>query len=125
MNRLRCVGRLVVLIVAPFGVSCTSWNSRPVAVAEVVRSREVPRVRIHVRGEAVVLQFPRIHGDSLFGSTTTAKGMRVLDDSVTYSLDEIEAVEVEEFDPDRTVLAIGSLLGAWFGVLLLAWGSTT
>jgi hypothetical protein len=122
---MNCLGRLVIVIVAAFGVSCTSWNPRPVSVEDVVRSREVPRVRIHVRGEAVVLQFPRIHGDSLVGSTITAKGMRVLDDRATYSLDEIEAVEVEEFDWDRTVLAIGSLLGAWFAVLLLAWGSTT
>ncbi|HET6639804.1 MAG TPA: hypothetical protein VFH82_13600 [Gemmatimonadota bacterium] len=51
--------------------------------------------------------------------------MRVLDDRVTYSLAEIEAVEVEEFDGDRTASAVGSLLGAWLVVLLLAWGSTT
>jgi len=125
VNSLRCVSRMVILAVAAFAVSCTSWNHRAVSVEDVVRSREVPRIRIHARGEAVILQFPRILGDSLVGSTTTAKGMRVLDDRVTYSLAEIEAVEVEEFDGDRTASAVGSLLGAWLVVLLLAWGSTT
>ena len=76
-------------------------------------------MRILARGETVVLQFPRILGDSLAGSTTTPRGMRVIDERVMYGLDEIIVVEVEEFDWDRTALAVGGMLGAW--VLALAW----
>jgi hypothetical protein len=72
----------------------------------------------------VVLQFPRVLGDSLAGSTTTPKGRRILDERVSYGLDEIEGFEVEEFDWGRTTLAIGAFLGAWFGLLLLAVNSS-
>ena len=39
---------------------------------------------------------------------------------VTYSLDEIEGAEIEEFDWAQTTLAIGTFLGAWFSLMLLA-----
>ena len=88
-----------------------------------MRTREVSRVRILARGETVVLQFPRILGDSLAGSTTTPRGMRVIDERVMYGLDEIIVVEVEEFDWDRTALAVGGMLGAWFLALAWAWNN--
>lgn len=105
-------------------LSCTSWVVPPASVEDVIRSREVPRVRIHARGDAVVLHFPRILGDSLVGSTTTPSGRHVLEERVAYGLDEIEEVEVEMFETERTTLAIGTMLGAWLTILLLA-GSTS
>jgi hypothetical protein len=107
-------------IIGALAIACTNWVTPPGSVEDVVQSREVPRVRIQAAGETVVLQFPRIVGDSLAGSTTTPKGMRILDARVTYSLDEIERAEIEEFDWAQTTLAIGTFLGAWFSLMLLA-----
>ena len=103
--------------------ACASWVQRPGSAMEVVRTSEAPRVRIQARGETVVLQFPRILGDSLAGSTTTPGGMRVIDERVMYGLDEIVVLEVEEFDWDRTALAVGGTLGAWFLALAWAWNN--
>ncbi|MGH7566718.1 MAG: hypothetical protein ACREK2_07805 [Gemmatimonadota bacterium] len=125
MTKSRSVHRMAIPLLAALAVACTNWVPRPASVEDVVRSREIPRVRIQARGETVVLQFPRILGDSLVGSTTTPKGMRILDERVTYSLDEVVVIEVEVFDWERTTLAIGALLGAWFCLILLAAGSTT
>lgn len=121
MTNGQLVNWLAIPLLAAISVSCTSWVARPASVEDVVRSREVPRVRIQGRGETIVLHFPRILGDSLVGSTTTPSGMRILDERVTYALDEVEEVEIEEFDWNRTSLAIG----AWLNLLLLAAGSTT
>jgi hypothetical protein len=110
--------RLAAPIFGALAVACTNWVTPPGSVEDVVESREVPRVRIEADGDAVVLQFPRIVGDSLAGSTTTPKGMRILDERVTYPLSEIEVVEIEEFDWVRTTLALGAFLGAWFALLL-------
>jgi hypothetical protein len=108
------------LIIGALAIGCTNWVTPPGSVEDLVQSHEVPRVRIQTAGETVVLQFPRIVGDSLAGSTTTPKGMRILDARVTYSLDEIEEAEIEEFDWAQTTLAIGTFLGAWFSLMLLA-----
>lgn len=114
----RC--RLATPVIGALAIGCTTWVTPHGTVEDVIQSREVPRVRIQAAGETVVLQFPRIVGDSLAGSTTTPKGMRILDARVTYSLDEIEGVEIEKFDWAQTTLAIGTFLGAWFSVMLLA-----
>jgi hypothetical protein len=106
-------------------ISCTTWVAPLASVEDVVRSRELPRVRIRARGEAIVLHFPRILGDSLVGSTTTPTGRHVLEERVAYGLDEVEDVEVETFETERTTLAIGTMLGAWLTILLLAVESKT
>jgi hypothetical protein len=46
------------------------------------------------------------------------------EERVAYGLDEVEEVEVEMFETERTTLAIGTMLGAWLTILLLA-GSTS
>ncbi len=120
MTPARARGRLGCAILSAIGLACTSWVMPPGPVQEVVESREVPRIRIRESGETVVLQFPRVLGDSLAGSTTTPKGMRILDERVVYGLDEIEEFEVEQFDWGRTTLAIGAFLGAWLGLMLVA-----
>ena len=113
-------GRRTIPLLAALAVACTSWVIPPGSVQQVVQSRELPRVRIRASGETVVLQFPRVLGDSLAGSTTTPKGTRILDERVAYGLDEVEKFEVEEFAWGRTTLAIGAFLGGWFSLLLMA-----
>jgi hypothetical protein len=120
MTGWRSSCRLATPIIGALAIGCTNWVTPPGSVEDVVQSREVPRVRIQAAGETVVLQFPRIVGDSLAGSTTTPKGMRILDTRVTYSLDEIEGAEIEEFDWAQTTLAIGTFISAWFSLMLLA-----
>ncbi len=116
--------RLTIPLLAALAAACTSWVTPPGSVEELVRSGEVPRVRIQTPEETLVLQFPRILGDSLAGSTTTPKSMRILDERMTFGLDEIAEFEIEEFDWGRTTLAIGAFLGAWFSLLLLAANSS-
>lgn len=120
----RSKGPLAVPILVALSFGCTSWVAPPGSIEHVVRSTEIPRIRIRTSQETTVLQFPRILGDSLAGSTTTAKGMRILDERVTYQINEIEEFEVEEFDWQRTTLAIGAFLGAWFSLLGLAANSS-
>lgn len=122
--RLRSSGRLTILILAALSFACTSWVVPPSSVEDIVYSAEVPRIRIRTSRETVVLQFPRILGDSLAGSTTTARGMRTLDERVTYGIDEIQEFEVEEFDWGRTTLAMGAFLGGWLSLILVAANSS-
>ena len=121
---LQSSGRVAFPLLAALSFACTSWVAPPGSVEDVVRSIEVPRIRIRTSQETTVLQFPRILGDSLAGSTTTPKGIRILDGRVTYGIDEIEEFEVEEFDWERTTLAIGAFLGAWFSLISLAANSS-
>lgn len=111
-------------ILAALSLACTSWVAPPGSIEDVVRSAEVPRIRIRTSQETIVLQFPRILGDSLAGSTTTPKGMRILDARVTYATDEIEEFEIEEFDWGWTTLAIGAFLGSWLTLMGLAANSS-
>lgn len=120
----RSKGRLAVPILCALSIACTSWVAPPGSVEDVVRSAEVPRIRVRTSQETVVLQFPRILGDSLAGSTTTPTGMRILDERVTYGIDEIEKYEVEEFDWGRTTLAIGAFLGGWLSLIRVAANSS-
>ena len=95
------VGSVALTLSVFMAAACTSWSTQSVSPREYLSGQAPPEVRITCADSSrVVVQSPRLEGDSLVGeSTDSAKARRH-----AVPLSEIQSLEVRRKDPTKTTL---------------------
>ena len=67
--------RVLAAVLAPLLVSCTSWGA-PLALSRLTTDRAPRRARVTLAdGRQLVVEHPRLRGDTLFGDTINLKNL--------------------------------------------------
>ena len=110
---------MACLLLLTYLPACTAWQVGTPTPAAFVQREQPDRVRVtRVDGSQIMLVTPTVHGDSLSGQRETLNPRSELTtESFALPLTEVQSVAVRKFSAGKTVL----LVGAIFGVVLVAW----